>query len=104
MSAIPARYDLSAYRGDSWSQGFRFLRNAVPVDLTGAAVKAKARALNSTITALVVAIENPTDGRIRLTLPATLPAATYDYDIEVTDGGVVATWVHGALFVISDVA
>lgn len=103
MSALPARYDLAAYRGDSWSQGFRFLRDAAPVNLSTATVEAAARASDDTTTPLVVTIDDPLDGRVRLRLPPELPAATYAYDVEVTDLGVVTTWIGGTLVVTRDV-
>ena len=40
---LPVTWDLSAYRGDSWAQSFRLLRDGEPVDLTAAIVEIEAR-------------------------------------------------------------
>lgn len=100
---LPIRHNLIAYRGDSWTQGFRFVRDGAPVDLASATVEAEARAADDSTTALLVEIVDASDGRVRLTLPPELPAATYTYDVEVTDGAVVTTWVCGRLTLERDV-
>lgn len=104
--ALPATTNLSAYRGDTWSQRFRFLNGAVPVNLTGATVEAAARVLvgGTGVTPLVVQIEDAVDGKIILSLPpGGLPVGIYQYDVEVTLSGVVTTWVRGQLSVVRDV-
>jgi len=102
---LPVNYDLDAYRGDTWSQGFRFLRDTTPVDLTGATLKSEARAPDGTSTTLIVQIDDATDGRFGLRLPTPVPPpGRYEYDIELTEpGNVISTWVKGALNVVRDV-
>jgi hypothetical protein len=102
-SNLPVTVLLSAYRGDSWSQRFRFLRDSTPVNLSSATVEAQAQR-GGVYSDLVVTIVEPTDGMIALALPSGgLAPALYDYDIEVTDQGVVTTWVRGKLTVDRDV-
>jgi hypothetical protein len=99
---LPVTVHLDAYRGDSWSQRFRFLRDSTPVNLSTATVEAEAR--HGSVYELVVTITEPTNGMITLALPSGgLDPARYDYDIEVTDQGVITTWVRGKLTVNRDV-
>ena len=101
---LPVVWDLSAYRGDTWSQGFRLLRGGQPLDLSGATIESEARAKDGTKTALVVQVEDAADGRINVSLPPTfLPFGNYRYDLEVAENGSVTTWVRGALKVERDV-
>lgn len=101
---LPLSIDLVAYRGDSWEQGFRFLRGSVPVNLANAVVESEARS-GGVSTPLVTEVVDAADGRVQLRLPAdSLPPQTYDYDVEVTEPGTgVTTWVRGTLTVIRDV-
>ena len=66
---LPVTWDLSAYRGDTWAQSFRLLRDGEPVDLTTATVESEARDKVGEVTALEVEIVDATDGRISLSLP-----------------------------------
>ena len=102
--SLPVVWDLSAYRGDTWSQSFRLLRGGQPLDLSGATVESEARAKDGTKTPLVVSVEDAADGRINVSLPeAFLPFGNYRYDVEVAENGSVTTWVRGALKVERDV-
>lgn len=103
VSSLPARVDLNAYHGDSWAQTFRFLHGTTPVDLTAATVESEARNGTDARTPLVVEITDAADGKITLKLPAALAHGRYSYDIEVTDGAVVTTWIRGSLVVDRDV-
>jgi hypothetical protein len=100
---LPVDVRLVAYRGDSWSQHFRFLRDSVPVDLTDATVESWARA-DAEVVPLEVAVD-PTAGTVAISAPAAgLAAQTWDYDVEVTEsGGDITTWVRGTLTVRPDV-
>ncbi len=101
---LPVVHNLTVYRGDSWSQTFRFLVGSTPVDLTSATVASEARARDGTRTPLEVTVDDATDGRIVLALPVgSLPVASYDYDVEVDQDGDVTTWVRGSLSVTRDV-
>jgi hypothetical protein len=100
---LPVSHNLNAYRGDTWVQGFRFSRGGTAVNLTGATVKSEARDPDGNRTTLNTTVDAPTNGHINLSLPTNLAPGTYVYDIEVTIGGVVTTWVHGSLNVARDV-
>lgn len=55
-------------------------------------------------TPLVVEVDDPTGGHVFIRLPAeSLPVASYFYDVEITEDGVVTTWVKGELTVERDV-
>lgn len=107
-AALPVEIPLRAYRGDTWAQTFRLLRDKdVPLDLTGAVVEAWARnrstqrveqmqvVLDADLTTGVITLAQP---------PGGVPAGAYEYDIEVTEAnGTVTTWVAGQLLVEQDV-
>jgi hypothetical protein len=114
--ALPATVPLVVYRGDTWSQVFRFLSGLVPVNLTGATVQAQARNPAGTHYNLVATVTDPVNGQVTLSLPpGSLPlipplipgvwpgASLYAYDLEVTLAGAVTTWVAGTLTLIRDV-
>ena len=102
-ASLPGTVNLVAYRGDTWAQQFRFLFDAIPLDLTGATVASWAE--NGRSYPLVVELDPvPTTGQLTLKLPASLPPGQFRYDVEVTDaGGEVTTWVRGLLNVYADV-
>jgi hypothetical protein len=102
---LPVDVRLVAYRGDSWSQTFRFLRDGVPVDLTDAMVASWVQSEDPPeVIELSVTVE-PTDGIVAVSAPPEgLEAKTWDYDVEVTEsGGDITTWVRGTLTVRPDV-
>jgi hypothetical protein len=102
---LPTRVDLSAYRGDTWSQTFRFKHDTTPVDLTGATVAAWAQPLyTGAVVFLTVTIRDPIAGEVQIALgPDGLPAGSYTYDVQVTIATVVTTWVRGTLTVTADI-
>jgi hypothetical protein len=110
---LPVTSNLTVYRGDTWSQGFRFLRDDLPVDLTGATVESEARPTNNghhsaaTRIPLQVDVTNAPNGEISLSLPSdlhTMPPADYVYDIEIAEADTtVTTWIRGTLTVLRDV-
>ena len=104
-SNMPAVVNLNVYRGDTWSQQFRFLNEDQPLDLTGLGLLAAARSSTGDFTDLVVTVVgNPTEGTIQLELPpGGLLPDLYDYDIEITDQGAVTTWIRGRLKLERDV-
>jgi len=104
VSDLPITHNLSAYHGDTWSKTFRLVRAGAPVNLTGATIECEARAPSGEVAPLTVTIEDPTDGRFNLKLPADLPPWSYLYDVEVTENnGVTLTWIKGTLTVTRDV-
>ena len=104
VAAVPATINLTVYRVDTWTQGFRFLTDTTPVDLTGLTIQAQARDSLDNTSSLVVTITDPTDGTLKLSLPTGgLPADLYSYDIEVDDAGAITSWVRGKLRIERDV-
>jgi hypothetical protein len=93
---LPVAVNLNAYEGDSWSQMFRLLRAGAPVDLTSAIVRSECRSPSGDVYAMQCSSPDPTNGEVVLALPDVEPA-DYAYDIEVTDGGIVTTWITGRL-------
>lgn len=106
MSQLPVIVNLKAYRGDTWSQEFRFKSGPdTPFDLTGATVRSQARSRKQTgaTVELIVATDDP-DGSVTIALPDDAVADVYDYDVQVTDAdGEVTTWVRGQMSVAQDV-
>jgi hypothetical protein len=101
--AGPAVHDLDTYAGDTWAQTFRFLTDGSPVDLTTASVEAWARTIDGAVTELAVAVDGPA-GEVTLGHPhGGFERGAYEYDVEVTQSGVVRTWVRGTLVAERDV-
>lgn len=104
MSDLPATVDLRAYRGDSWTQTFRFLADGAPVDLSDAgAVECWCARHGEHFT---MPATGNADGVVTIELPvpaAEFDAGSYVYDVEVTKDGTVTTWVRGRLTVEQDV-
>jgi len=105
--ALPGTADLEIYHGDSWSQTFRLLSEGAPLDLTGATLKSSAVSRygsnqGQAVDLSATAGTNP--GEIVLSLPANgIPVGEYSYDVQVTKGAVVTTWLRGTIVVIPDV-
>lgn len=110
---MPGNYPLSLYRGDSYAWQFRVWSDAghtVPVDLTGATVKAEVRYTPGAtpILAMVCTVTPP--NIIDMHLPAaawtaftakTGPAA---WDLQVTyPGGDVITYLAGPVTITADI-
>jgi len=104
---LPVDCRLTAYRGDTWLQHFRLVRDGAPVDLTGATVASWAQSLEPSVEVITLDanIVDAADGMVAIGPPAEgLEARTWDYDVEVTEfGGDVITWVRGTLTVRPDV-
>lgn len=104
MARLPAVVDLTAYRGDTWSQSFRFVSNVEPLDLSGKTIEATARHRMRAQTVAFVVSTGPDPGVVTLELPADIYPGSYKYDVEITDSeGVVKTWIRGDLQVERDV-
>jgi hypothetical protein len=100
---LPVTVPLIAYHGDTWSQTFRLKQDTTPVDLTGATVVSWAAGPGGVVT-LTAFVTNPTGGELQLSAVAgLLHTGSYVYDVEVTQGGAVTTWVRGTLVVAADV-
>ncbi len=103
MTTLPALINLTAYRGDTWAQVFRFKTDTVPLDLTGATVAAWAQLQSGTVVVLDATVVSALAGEVRIGLPAGTASGSYTYDVEVTQAGTVTTWVRGTLTVTTDV-
>lgn len=102
-TGLPVTANLAAYHGDSWSQTFRLLQGDTPVDLTGCTVTSRCRGTTGDTYTMLLWIDDPTQGTIRLEIPAGAQPDFYDYDIQVADAGAVTTWVKGRLQIRGDV-
>lgn len=100
----PATVNLIAYHGDTWTQTFRLKQDTTPVDLTGALVAAWAVTFTTgAVYELDATVTNPTGGELQIAIGVDgLPANIYTYDVEVTQGSAVTTWIRGSLTVPAD--
>ena len=99
---LPATVNLECYRGDTWSQTFRFLSNGQPIDLTGAAAACEAQ--RSELRGTLAATVGPNPGEVTIQMDAVpLEPGPWQYDLEIDKGGVVQTLVRGRLIVERDV-
>jgi hypothetical protein len=102
--AAPATVNLDVYRGDTWSQTFRLQQDGAPLDLTAATVACWIIDANNTVIHLAATITSPTNGEITIAPGADpVPAAQYNYDLEITQGTEIRTWVKGQLTVRQDI-
>lgn len=116
-TALPATYNITAYRGDTkeWTLTFTDDDDA-PVDMSGKTWLAQIRATldepDSVIATFTVDTTSAATGVLGLTLPATQSAllvtvkgkATYYWDLQATESGVVKTWLAGKVTVTGDVS
>jgi hypothetical protein len=100
---LPAFVPLYAYRGDTWTQDFRLLdAPGVPHDLTNATIAAWAH--NAAVPQIILTVtKGSAPGTLTVALPSGAAAGLYSYDIELTEAGVVTTWVNGSLSIQQDV-
>lgn len=101
----PATVDLSALRGDTFSQTFSIESGGEPIDLTGSTVAAALWNPRTGETVPLVVALDPEPGSFTLTFPDPPPeAGRYRYDVEQTDvDGNVRTWIAGGFNVKRDV-
>lgn len=103
----PLVVNLTTYRGDTWSQEFRFLKGGSPVDLTDVTLESSCRSqLGEHYPMPVTVLGDPSEGRVALSVADwdDVPPGDHSYDIEATDStGVVTTWVRGRMRVLRDV-
>ncbi|MHC1707443.1 MAG: hypothetical protein AB9842_07965 [Bacteroidales bacterium] len=111
---IPATHDLPiVYRGDTMKEiRFELLRNDIPIDLTGAAIRCDFKLKNGSQTFRFsdanekISIAEPaTEGKFVIKAAVIdFPAGTYNFDIQVTFAdGTINTFVAGTMKVIQDV-
>lgn len=106
QGSLPFVQNLSVYRGDTWSQTFRFLdADGQPHDLSGSTVVSEARPIKGGANIDLVTIAPNGTGEVTLKLPPEgLNPGDYEYDIEETKGTDVQTWVRGLLHIQRDVS
>jgi hypothetical protein len=106
---LPARYDLCIYTGDTFRFTVVLKSNGVPIDLTGSQVAAEIR--NSKTTVAFGIMTGAAPGQIDLLLSAAQTAALvsgeslsgFRWDLEITNGELVQTWLRGDVSVMRDV-
>lgn len=103
---LPVTVNLTVYRGDGWTQPFRFLRGEAPLDLSGYTAAATCRSPGGEAVPMVATIGEDAGTVVLAFATGAMPdPRDYRYDIELTDGaGGVTTWVAGRLRLARDVA
>jgi hypothetical protein len=107
MSNLPATYDLQAYHGDTWSQSFRFNDGTNYIDLSTSSVTSEAVARSGADFGASYTLDTTVEsdpGTVTLRLPLGMPVGDYSYDVQVTTGQGITTWIRGTLTVIPDVS
>jgi hypothetical protein len=103
-------YDFAIYRGDTFNGAqFTVSVNASPPDLTGASILMAIRskinfAVASTLsTGAGLTITDAAQGKFRIDPQVfNMAPGAYSYDIQLTVGGVVKTYVRGTVTVTGD--
>jgi hypothetical protein len=124
-SALPGKFDIEAYRGDTKEWTATFADDATPpapVDMSAWSWLAQIRATQdepaTVVATMTVDATSAATGTLVITLPATEAAklvtgdaagfdpgkATYYWDLQGTDGAVVKTWLAGKVKVTGDVS
>jgi len=110
----PTLYNIDIYQGDSYSWGFEFVANDMPLDITNWTIyfTVKANITDPDSAALIQKIitshTDPTHGKSALNLTHTetdtLPIGVALYDIQIkTSGGEIHTIYKGQVKVSADV-
>ena len=110
--ATPAEHDLVVYSGDTFTRTLTFTdSNGDAIDLSGQTVAMKIRASTDGAELADWASSwdttNAATGVLVLTAAATLTddlaGGVYVYDLELTNGSTVTTYMVGALTIVQDV-
>jgi hypothetical protein len=101
---LPSKVDLACYRGDTWSQQFRFLADGDPIDLSGYEFASWCRSNAGEVYLMAVVVESD-PGLVTLSIRDwdEVRPGDYIYDLEAADEDDVQTWVQGRLRVHRDV-
>jgi hypothetical protein len=106
-------YDINTYHGDTWNGAqFTITLNSSPLNLTGASIVMQ---LKKDPALPVLETLSTANGKITITnavagvfsIPAyifTVPAGNYWYDIQITIGTVVKTYIKGKVISAKDVS
>jgi hypothetical protein len=104
----PARFDLSAYAGDTFSVDIAIAQDGSPVDVTGWTFTAQVRAKRAGAVAatFTVNVTDAAQGELTISLSgattATLASGVWDLNVALPDG-TVSTLVDGVITVTQDV-
>ena len=105
--SVPLVVNLETYRGETWTQLFRFTHDGMPVNLTGFTFHSECRSqLGEAYPMPVTVVGDPAEGTVALSIGdwEEVPPGDHSYDIEAVDSaGVVTTWVRGRMRVVRDV-
>lgn len=119
-SYLPAEYNTGIVRGDYFKEQFQFSLNGSPLDLTDCDARIQVKDLSNRVqfpielatftiktdplqvTGISIA-NNILTWTINDTDTKTFPPGTYQYDIEVTLGGKVRTYVKGQFNIERDI-
>ena len=103
----PARRDIEFTQGDSYIHTVTFLEDGDPLALSGATVRAQIRSypvpaeLLATFT--VSTASNVATLELAGTATAQIPTGNHRWDLEIEDGGLVATFLSGDCTVLGQV-
>ena len=99
-------YDLTIYRGQTYTKDAWFTEDDVPMDFAGCTVKSEIRPVENSpmLTASFDIDMEPQEGHIQLCLEpettARLKKGTYRWDMKITDAdGDVMYWIYGKVLV-----
>lgn len=101
-----ARYDLTIYKGATYTKDAWFSEDDVPMDFTGCSAKAQIRPIENSpmLTAEFDIDMEPTEGHIQLCLDADatarINAGSYVWDLQLVDtDGIVLYYIYGKVHV-----
>jgi hypothetical protein len=105
-----ATYNINCVRGDTYNGvQFTIVKNAAPLDLTGAAIRAQIKKDSKSIPVKTlslgagISIINAAQGIFQIgPFLADIPAGTYRYDVQITIGSVVKTYISGTFIANED--
>lgn len=105
---LPGIHDLTLYRGDTWSQVFTFTQGGSPLALPTTGWQAQVRAPDASgavVGSFTVDSSDAATGVIVLSATAATVAILREgrYDLQLTEGAVVRTFLRGAVKILRDV-
>jgi hypothetical protein len=106
----PARYNIKLWKGNTWDNVFFLLKDAVPINLTGAEVRVQIRRKPTSPTAEVtlteadgITVGGPNNNRITISKRINIAAGDYYWDLLVIDAGVYKTYLWGDYILYEEV-
>lgn len=111
MDLRPAEFPIKCYKNDTLSLVFEVKLNGDPVDLSSSSVRMQVRSspTNSTVVFSFtegdgITVGGTNNNIITLGKIVNIAAGTYVYDMEITTGSVVKTYIKGDFIVSNDVS